>query len=136
MHIRRIMLTSLAVVVALAAIAMAGDSKDDLKKRFKERHDKLVEMKEDGKIGETYLGYVEAVKNEYAKDDAVKKLITAENEDRRKLHAILAEEEGTSVEDVARQSAIFKFRKAGLEEWFKAKDGVWRQKKDMLKKAD
>lgn len=121
-----------AVLLLLTlAPVFAGDSKDDLKKRFEARHAQLLQLKRNGVIGETYLGFVEAIKGDAG--EAANTLMSAENADRRALYQIVAEEENSTPEQVGAQSAIVKFKKAGPNEWFKGKDGVWRQKKDMLK---
>ncbi len=128
----------LRIVCACAALAFvsasgvgAADSKEDLKARFQERNEALLAQKAAGTVGETAEGYVEAVNGQPLAADAAT-LLAAENRDRRALYAILAQEQGASASEVGRQSAIVKFKKAGDDEWFKGKDGTWRQKRDML----
>lgn len=126
----------LMVCFSLAFLPVAGaeETKESLKQRFAGRHQALLKLKQSGAVGETYLGFVEARPNA-SLDDAAKTLLSDENADRRTLNALLAAEQDTTAEEVGRQSAIFKFRMAGPEEWFKGRDGTWRQKKDMLAKA-
>ncbi len=130
----------MALVVLGGAVRAKEESKDAIAKRLEGRLDALQEYKDAGKLGETNRGYVEAVKPAYLKDKKLKKLVAAENEDRRKLYALVAEEQSTdeeevSVEQVGKQNAIIKFRKAAEREYFKAKDGKWRTKKEMLEAA-
>lgn len=113
----------------------AAETKESLKKRFEARHAKLLGYKTAGKVGETAGGYVMVVKAEYASDTAMNAVLEAENADRKALYAILAKEQGQTVAYIGRQNAIFKFKKAGPDEYFRGRDGVWRQKKEMLKKA-
>jgi uncharacterized protein YdbL (DUF1318 family) len=131
--IHTVILGILGTAVALQA-AWATPSKKELKKRFEDRHEQIVELKTAGKIGETTKGYLEAVTEEAAADKKVAALLEAENADRKALYGLLAGEQKTTVEAVARQNAIFKFKKAAKSELFKGKDGTWRKKADMLKK--
>jgi uncharacterized protein YdbL (DUF1318 family) len=127
----------MALVVLGGAVRAKEESKDAIAKRLEGRLDALQEYKDAGKLGETNRGYVEAVKPAYLKDKKLKKLVAAENEDRRKLYVLVAEEQSSdeekvSVEQVGKQNAIIKFRKAAEREYFKGKDGKWRTKKEML----
>lgn len=129
------------VVVVLTAIfllatvpAAAGESKEDLQKKFESRLKELQSYKKADKLGETNKGYVEALKKEYLKDKKLDKIIKNENSDRKKLYTLIAKKQKAAVENVGRQNAIIKFKKAGMEEYFKGKDGKWRRKRDMLKK--
>ena len=138
--IRRIVATLLAVlfVAALAAPAARADGLTDMKKRFEARYPVLLKLREAGKVGETYLGWVEAVKADYLTEEVefgeekitVKDLLAAENRDRVVLYKYLAKEAGTTPELVAERNAKRNFEKAGAEEWLKTKDG-WVQKKDI-----
>ncbi len=116
-----------------------GETRDQLKKKFEKRLGKLQEYKSANKVGETSKGYVEALDKKYLKDKDFKKLVDAENADRKKLYEIIAKEQSTdkkkmTVAEVGKQNAIVKFKKAGAAEYFKGKDGKWRTKKEMLKK--
>jgi len=112
-----------------AGLARAdAPSEAELKAAFKERHDALVALKLDGKIGETAAGFVEAREASIGKDPDVRELLEAENRDRERLYELLSLREGSSPKDVGRQNAIFKFRKAADTEYFRGKDGVWRTK--------
>lgn len=122
------------IILGGISTALTADSKDDIKARAKKRYPELKKLKEAGKIGETYLGFVEPFTKKAAKIEQVKKIVLAENADREKLYAIIAKEMKTSVEVVAKNNAIRIFKKAGDEEYFKGKDGKWRQKKSMKKR--
>jgi uncharacterized protein YdbL (DUF1318 family) len=120
---------SLLALVAVPCVVRAA-SVEELQKRFKERYPKLLQAKTDGKIGETYKGYVEAVKEEYLKDEAVKKLINDESADRKELYELMAKEEGTTVEKVAERNAVRNFKKAKKGQFLKGRDEKWEQKKE------
>lgn len=132
---------TLAVLfVALAAAPARASEASDLKKRFETRYPVLLSLKEGGKIGETYLGYVEAVKSDYLTEKVklgeeeitVKDLLAAENKDRRRLYELLAEQYDTTSEKIAERNAKRNFEKAGAEEWLKTENG-WKKKKDIGK---
>lgn len=123
------------------AYAQADDAarKEELKKRFIERNERLVELKLQGIVGETAEGNVEIVDPSTVQNSALKNMqafLAEENQDRQELYAILARETETTVETVIKQDVARKFKLASLEEYFKAKDGVWRKKKDMLQSSD
>ena len=131
-RITRLMLTIL-VLAAATEVSVAVETEAAIKKKFEARHKALLKFKTAGKIGETAKGYVEPLEPSFAREPKVKSLVDAENADRKTLYGLLARKQKASVGEVARQNAILKFKKAGTEEFFKGKDGVWRKKKDMLK---
>ena len=111
------------------AAALAEDrTLEQINASFRARYPKLLELKHAGKIGEIAGGFVDAVKPEYLEDAAVKKVIDEENADRRELYKLMAKEQGTSTENVAKVNTQRKFDKAGSGEYLKGADGVWRQK--------
>jgi uncharacterized protein YdbL (DUF1318 family) len=116
-----------------------GETRDQLKGKFEKRLEKLQEYKGANKVGETNKGYAEALDEKYLKDKDLKKLVDAENADRKKLYKMIAKEQSTAekkmtIEEVGKQNAIVKFKKAGGSEYFKGKDDKWRTKEEMLKK--
>ena len=129
MRSRSLLVSTLALLFAATTAAQAA-SMAELKKRFKERYPKLLKAKTEGKAGETFKGYVEAVKEEYLKDEALKKLLDDENADRKTLYGAIAKKENTTPEKVAERNAVRKFKRAKKGEYLKNKDGKWEQKKD------
>jgi len=126
---RRNMLTLLcgaAVTTLLFAAPAPADELDDLKERFRERAGELLTLKNDGKVGETYLGYVEAVKDTNL-SPAAQKIVDAENKDRKRLYQIIAEQQKTTAERVAERNALRNFSQARKGHWLKTKDG-WMRK--------
>lgn len=121
-------LAALLATLVLAGTARA-DRESELKESFKERLPKLNEAKDAGKIGETFEGYVEAVKSEYAGDSKIKDLVGEENKDRKEIYKIIAERQGTTVEKVSRLRGEQNFNRAKSGHYLKGSDGKWTQKK-------
>lgn len=134
-------ITIVLSVLCFLTVAVAGaaaETRDELKKKFEGRLEDLQKYKSAGKVGETHEGYVEALKEKHLEDKDLKKIVDAENADRKTLYGIIAKEQSTdkkkvTVAEVGKQNAIVKFKKAGPAEHFKAKDGKWRKKEAMLK---
>jgi len=132
LNFKTIVLYCVLTIFSVATISAAQDTKDAIKSRMKERFAKISELKKSGKIGETPLGFAEAVNKEFAQDEEINKLITAENNDRRLLYALIAKESQTSVEEVGMGNAKRYFQKASDSDYFKTQAGEWKQKKDMI----
>jgi len=116
------------------AVAPA-DTKDQLKEKFKQRLPELTRLLDQGKVGETWEGYVEVVKKDSDLDAQALKLISNENEDRKKLYEIIAGEQDkklTSAE-VGVRNAARKFEDAKPDWYLKSKDGAWVQRKDVAR---
>ncbi|MDP6035330.1 MAG: YdbL family protein [Verrucomicrobiota bacterium] len=105
---------------------VAADELDDLKKRFQERAPALGKLKAAGKLGETDKGYVEPVKG--AELPAVdKKLMQAENRDRRVGYNIIAKKRpGISPDKVGQLAGAKKIKSAKAGEWVK-QGGSWKK---------
>ena len=126
MH-RTFILIALAAVMFIAGAAVALDRKSDLQERFKKRFRDIAELKQDGAIGETWEGYLQAVKGKkLAGRD--KDVVEDENADRKQLYKIIAEEEGATLEKVAERNAQRHLRGLKRGHWFLLKSGEWRQK--------
>jgi len=124
---RRTFFTVGALMLLGAAAAQAVDFAK-LKERFKQRYPKLLKAKNAGKIGETFQGYVEAVKPEYLQDADLKKLLEDENADRKTLYKAIADKEGVPPEKVAERNAVRNFKRAKPGHYLKNKDGKWVKK--------
>ena len=112
-----------AVLLGLARPAAAADRMDELQDRFKSRFAEIRRLKDDGKIGETAAGFVEAVKG-----DDVGGVLDEENTDRRELYALIAKKERVTDDAVAKQNALRNFRNAKPGDWLKGENGRWVQK--------
>lgn len=132
-------LTSLTRGVA-HSVAQDSKTRDELQRSMKARYATLEKVRDAGKAGETYLGFVAAVKAEYEKEKAdpadansltIGELIRAENADRRALYALLAKELKITADEVGKQNGIRNLKKADPDHWFQLKSGVWAQRKDI-----
>src|SRR5688572_9870339 len=101
---------SLIVFMLATAAVQAADDKGELRKRFQARNGQIQQLKAAGKVGETFDGYLEAVKPQFR--DETDQIVSNENEDRRKLYKIIADEEGTTPAEVAKADAVRRFNKA------------------------
>ena len=132
LNIKTIMVYFMVTMFFLVAISSAQDTMNGIKVRMKDRFAQISEIKKSGKIGETPLGYAEAVSKEFAQNKEISTLLTAENNDRRQLYALIAKENQTSVEEVGMANAKRYFQKAADSDYFKTQTGEWKQKKDMM----
>jgi len=119
---------------ATPAFAAPADTKADLKEKFEGRYPKLQQAKRQGKVGETWQGYVESVEDD--SDEALADLMKDENADRKKLYALIAEEETkgdrkVSLTQVAERNARRNFGNAKPSEPLKTRDNKWIQRKDV-----
>ena len=126
-------------VAALACVLMvpatqAQETRAELKQRFKQRDAELTSLKGEGKVGETWEGFVEAVKEKPPLTEAARKLVHEENADRRKLSELIARERDSgnaSPGDVAEHNALRNFASARPNEFLKARVGPWVQRSDV-----
>lgn len=132
-HARAAMMMAIAaafMVLAVAPLTMAAQAtREDLKRRFAQRDAQIDRLKSNGKIGETWEGYVERV------DDAEVtrrelELIEEENDDRRRLYQLIAEDvkderDRVSPEEVGRRNAWRNFMTAKPAEFLKIRAGFW-----------
>ena len=132
------------MVICLLVGMMAGQAtastKEELKERFKQRYSTIQKIKDAGKIGEVYTGFIEALANSFLDDkvdpdnpesQTIGDLIAAENADRNQLYHILARETGTEAESVGRRNAVREFEKAKPDHYLKPAKSGWVKKKDL-----
>lgn len=124
-QLKALTLLFVAAIALSAMVARAGDSMDELQARFKGRFEQVQKLKTAGTLGETYLGYLDAPAEI---DEAAARLKDEENADRKKLYALIAEEEETTAEKVAERNAVRNFQKAQRGEFLKGPDEVWKKK--------
>lgn len=121
------------IVTGILALAIASPAhaakKDDLQKRFKDRLAQIDQLKADGKLGETWEGWVETVDNAKLTEKQ-QKVVDAENADRKELYGILADEQKTTAEKVGQINGARNYKNLQKGEWFKPKNGKWIQKKE------
>ena len=128
-HTIRLITVCVGMIVMPGSLSLASAaSLEGLKGNFKKRFSTVVALKKDGKIGETKAGALEAVKPEYMKDKRVRRIVNAENADRRKLYVLLAKQKKTTPQMVAQRNARRNFSKAAKGEYLKQGDGNWNRK--------
>ncbi len=127
-------LAAALVLLAPAGLAQAQPDKAELQARFKARDADLREQKRQGRIGETIDGFVDVVSEPDRDYPRIADLVTGENEDRRVLYQILADEINrelpadkarASPATVAKRNALRNIERAGPQEWLRVAKGHW-----------
>ncbi|MCF6149770.1 MAG: YdbL family protein [Candidatus Kuenenia sp.] len=95
-----------------------------IKGQMEKRLPIIVELKSKGIIGEDNKGYLQFMGTSREKEE----VIDAENEDRKKVYASIAEKEGASTEQVGRRRALQIAKKALKGDWLQDQNGKWYQK--------
>ncbi len=115
---RNILLT---LVILLCASGAFGQG---IKERMKERLPVIVEMKNQGILGENNQGYLEFVGDKRENED----IVNSENEDRKKVYEAIAKQQGSDMITVGKHRAIQITDKAASGEWLQDAEGKWYQK--------
>ncbi|MGD2030101.1 MAG: YdbL family protein [Desulfobacterales bacterium] len=113
----------LSFVFICSASLFAGS--DNIKARMKARLPVIIELKQQGVIGENNKGYLEFIGGKQAKKD----VIQAENSDRKHVYTLIARQQGTSIERVGKRRAKQIAKKAKPGQWIQDPSGKWYQKK-------
>ena len=118
--------TSSSIIIILAVILLSATSAftQDIKERMKNRLPIIIELKNNGIIGENSLGYLEFVDAAREKQDVVR----AENKDRETVYKAIAGKQKTTVENVGKRRAQQIAQKADPGDWLKNEKGEWYQK--------
>jgi uncharacterized protein len=121
-----IVLLPLLLLLVTPLLAAELRTANEVRKRMEAVLPALDELRKAGKVGETNQGYLEA---RVELNEAEKKLIGMENEDRKFIYRILAERAGTTLEIIeqARAEQIRNRSKAGV--WLQSPTGQWYQKR-------
>jgi uncharacterized protein len=136
-----------ALCIAAAVLAGGGapspalgqPTKDQLKERFRSRETELGQLKRQARLGETIEGYMDAAEADAAADEHIAQLIKAENEDRRSLYQILADEINkenpnakvrATAETVASRNVVRNIEKAGPDERLRVAKDHWIRVRD------
>lgn len=120
-----LLLTMVFIGLSLSAFAQ---SKDQITSSMRDRYPALLDAKNRGLVGEAWTGLVALVDAGAPAD--VQALVNAENNDRRALFQIIAQETGTSVEEVARQNRIRMYRLAEDSHFLQDQNRQWVRKRD------
>jgi hypothetical protein len=127
-HKKLIFLWALGIVLLLVSGAQAQD-KQEVVQSMKQRHSELQQAKDKGLVGEAWNGLVALVQEDAPQK--VQNLVQAENNDRKQLFKIIAQETGTSVQEVARQNRIRMYRLAKDDHFVQDQSRNWVRKKEL-----
>ena len=98
----------------------------DFASRMKERLPSLVQAKDQGKVGEGTDGFVYVRESDSEK---IKKMVAAENGDRKMLFKAMSSKTGGSVDEVANKFSKALVKKSKKGHWFRKSSGEWIQRK-------
>ena len=100
-----------------------------LRERMEQRLPEIIKAKKDGRIGETFDGYLDTVPAAAVQGDAaLSELVKAENADRLTYYQAVARSAQSSVAYVGELSAMKRFEAALPGEYLRYRDGQWKQK--------
>lgn len=116
-----IVFTFLITLLWCAAPASSASIKD----RMTERLPTIIELKDQGVIGENAQGYLEYRGGNKPRQQ----VIQAENNDRRLVYAEIAKKQGVDIALVGQRRAKQIAEKGAPGHWFRSADGTWYQKK-------
>lgn len=130
-----VLLVLATAMFSAPAHAQKDESRKQIEARLEQRYAQLLKAEDQGKVGETWQGFVEAVEKRANGDAQIKKLIDDENVDRKRLYESIAAEdkdrEKVTASLVGERNALRKFQKARPDHFLKSKNGEWVQKKDL-----
>ena len=123
-------IAAFTLVFAVPQVLSAADDAATIKKNMAERKPKIEALKKAGSVGENKAGYLEAMPKdkddkEVKLSDDDKKLIEAENADRKVVYAAIAKKEGSTVDKVGELRAKQIRSKAAEGEFIQGEDGKW-----------
>lgn len=122
----KIMAAFAAGVFVLTAGAWAESA--ELKARFLERKPLLEKMKDLGWVGESNLGFLE-FRSEAGENEKNKKIVMAENMDRKTVYAEIAAQVNVDIVEVGKRRAVQIARLAAPGHWLQDAEGNWYRKK-------
>ena len=113
-----------ALAFAVPQALSAADDAATIKKNMAERKPKIEVLKKAGSIGENKTGFLEVMKD-VKLEDADKKLVDAENKDRRTIYSAIAKKEGSTVDRVGELRAKTIHSNAKEGEYIQGEDDKW-----------
>lgn len=132
-----LMMSIIGLIAATLAVTNAGSQETyDIKTMTPEveqalmsrrdRYDHIVELKNQGAIGENNKGYVEALKE----NEEVQAVVDAENKDRRVIYKTIADQNGLmdALSTIEKVFAQVQREKAEPSEMIQLDDGSWIKK--------
>lgn len=113
----------LTMIIVLCAAAWAADMQA-IKSQMLQRKPTIDALKKSGALGEGADGYLHV---RQAAGNAAN-VANAENADRRKVNQMIAQKEGTTVDQVSRKVAATIMKNAKKGHWVQKPNGTWYQK--------
>lgn len=125
-HWFRLLLATAAMVFAVVVSPLFAEDLGSVKQRMAQRLPTVDSLKDSGLVGENNRGYLEARSS--LSGDGVR-TVSAENADRAKVYAAVAQQTGSSSDQVGRARArqIGQNSKPGV--WLQDDGGHWYQKR-------
>ena len=114
------------LILSLIFSVMGNIAFADYASRMKERLPSLVKAKDEGVVGEGTDGFVYVRESDSEK---IKKMVAAENEDRKMLFKAMSSKTGGSVDEVANKFSKALVKKSKKGHWFRKSSGEWIQRK-------
>jgi len=115
---------SVAIIVLFVLASGISAFARGIKARMQERLPEIVALKAEGIVGEDNRGYLAFVGSVKKKVD----IVEAENEDRRQVYDVIAQQQGTTVEVVGKLRARQIAENAAPGEWLQNEQGQWIRK--------
>ncbi len=117
--------TAIILLVALGMLAGIGPAlAQGIKERMKERLPVIAALKKQGIVGESNRGYLSFVGSEKMHEQ----LVADENQDRKKIYAHIAAQQGTRLEVVEKNRALQLAERAAPGTYIQRPDGTWVKK--------
>ncbi len=116
---------TLFVLLIFSTQGMCFAGAADIKARMQERLPTIVQLKENGIIGEDNRGFLEYVPGAQHK---MQDVVAAENKDRQMVYEAIAKQQKTTAELVGKRRAIQIAEKAVKGEWLQDQSGKWYKK--------
>lgn len=125
MHRKNVLITICSVIAILGIVApSAWGGAKEIKARMAERLPVIMELKQNGIVGENNQGLLEFVGAAQEKADVVE----AENKDRKIVYKAIAKKTGTTPEIVGQRRGAQIADNAKGGEWIEDDSGQWKQK--------
>ncbi len=114
------------VLALSAALAVAAPDLATAQEQMKKRLPEIAQLKIQKIVGENNAGYLTLLKGTV--EEAVRKLVDAENADRKTVYEAVAARTGTDADRVGRQRAREIADRAAAGIMLQREDGTWYQK--------
>jgi len=115
----------LFLLSSLGLNTLLGSNLDELKERFADRLPAIQQLWKSGLVGENNKGYLTA---RAPLNPDQKKLVAAENADRKEIYGLIASKSAESAEKVGQQRAAQIAEQADTGLWLQDSKGKWYKK--------